>query len=40
VDAGEAEILATLRAADLDGLSPRAAWELLAELRKKLTPTR
>ena len=40
VDAGEAESLATLRAADLDGLSPRAAWELLAELRKKLTPTR
>jgi DNA mismatch repair protein MutS len=40
VDAGEAEVLAALRAADLDGFSPRAAWELLAELRKKLTPTR
>jgi len=33
----ESEVLAALRAADLDGLSPRAAWDLLAELRKKLT---
>jgi DNA mismatch repair protein MutS len=37
-DAGaEREVVAALRAADLDGLSPRAAWDLLAELRKKLT---
>jgi DNA mismatch repair protein MutS len=35
---GESEVLSALRAADLDGLSPRAAWDLLAELRKKLTP--
>ncbi|HEX7599552.1 MAG TPA: DNA mismatch repair protein MutS [Polyangia bacterium] len=34
------EVLAALRAADLDGLSPRAAWDLLAELRKKLTEGR
>ena len=34
---GEREVVAALRAADLDGLSPRAAWDLLAELRKKLT---
>jgi len=33
----EGEVLAALRAADLDGLSPRAAWDLLAELRKNLT---
>jgi DNA mismatch repair protein MutS len=33
----EQEVVAALRAADLDGLSPRAAWDLLAELRKKLT---
>jgi DNA mismatch repair protein MutS len=33
----ESEVLAALRAADLDGLSPRAAWDLLAELRKNLT---
>jgi DNA mismatch repair protein MutS len=33
----DSEVLAVLRAADLDGLSPRAAWDLLAELRKKLT---
>ena len=33
------EVLAAVRAADLDGLSPRAAWDLLAEMRKKLTPT-
>ncbi|MBN2576330.1 MAG: DNA mismatch repair protein MutS [Deltaproteobacteria bacterium] len=33
----EAEVLAALRAVDLDGLSPRAAWDLLAELGKKLT---
>ena len=36
----EVEVVAALRAADLDGLSPRAAWELLAELRKKLTDGR
>jgi len=39
----EREVAAALRAADLDGLSPRAAWDLLAELRKKLMdggPTR
>ena len=35
----EAEVLSALRAADLDGLSPRAAWELLAEMTKKLTTT-
>jgi DNA mismatch repair protein MutS len=33
----EREVVAALRAADLDGLSPRAAWELLAKLRKNLT---
>jgi DNA mismatch repair protein MutS len=33
----EREVVAALREADLDGLSPRAAWDLLAELRKKLT---
>jgi DNA mismatch repair protein MutS len=33
----EQEVVAALRAADLDGLSPRAAWDLLAKLRKKLT---
>ena len=33
----EREAVAALRTADLDGLSPRAAWDLLAELRKKLT---
>ena len=37
-DPREQEVLAALRAADLDGLSPRAAWDLVAELRKKLTP--
>jgi DNA mismatch repair protein MutS len=37
-DAGaDREVVAALRAVDLDGLSPRAAWDLLAELRKKLT---
>jgi DNA mismatch repair protein MutS len=36
----ESAVLAALRAADLDGLAPRAAWDLLAELRKKLTETR
>jgi DNA mismatch repair protein MutS len=35
----EREVLAALRALDLDGLSPRAGWELLASLQKKLTPT-
>ena len=38
--AEEREVVAALRAADLDGLSPRAAWDLLAELRKKLTDGR
>ena len=38
-DPAEHDVLAALRAADLDGLSPRAAWDLLAEMRKKLTPT-
>ena len=33
----EREVVAALRAADLDGLSPRAAWDLLAKLRKNLT---
>jgi DNA mismatch repair protein MutS len=31
------EIAETLRQTDPDDLSPRAAWQLLAELRKKLT---
>jgi DNA mismatch repair protein MutS len=31
------EILATLRRIDPDDLSPRAAWDLLSELRRKLT---
>ncbi len=31
------EVLRTLRSVDLDGTSPRGAWELLAELRRKLT---
>jgi DNA mismatch repair protein MutS len=40
-DAGvDREVVAALREADLDGLSPRAAWDLLAELRKKLTDSR
>jgi DNA mismatch repair protein MutS len=39
-DAKAAEVLSALRAADLDSLSPRAAWDLLLELRRKLTPTR
>jgi DNA mismatch repair protein MutS len=38
--ARDSEVLAALRAVDPDGLSPRAAWDLLAELRKKLTETR
>jgi DNA mismatch repair protein MutS len=33
----EHDVLAALRTADLDGLSPRAAWDLLASLQKKLT---
>jgi DNA mismatch repair protein MutS len=33
------EVLSVLRAADLDGLSPRAAWDLLNQLQKKLTST-
>jgi DNA mismatch repair protein MutS len=36
-DAVERNILDDLRAVDLDGLSPRAAWDVLAEMRKKLT---
>jgi len=39
-DSTAQEVAALLRGADLDGLSPRAAWDLLAELRKKLTTTR
>ena len=35
----EREVIAALRAADLDGLSPRTAWDLLADMQKKLTPT-
>jgi DNA mismatch repair protein MutS len=31
------EVLDTLRSVDLDGTSPRSAWELLSELRRKLT---
>jgi DNA mismatch repair protein MutS len=31
------EALKTIRQLDLDGLSPRAAWDLLSEMRKKLT---
>jgi DNA mismatch repair protein MutS len=31
------EVVAVLGSADLDGLSPRAAWDLLAQLQKKLT---
>jgi DNA mismatch repair protein MutS len=31
------EVAAALSAADLDDLSPRAAWDLLARLQKKLT---
>jgi DNA mismatch repair protein MutS len=38
-DPAEQDVLVALRAADLDGLSPRAAWDLLADMRKKLTPT-
>ncbi|HEY5283493.1 MAG TPA: DNA mismatch repair protein MutS [Polyangia bacterium] len=37
-DAAAEDVLARIRAADLDGLSPRAAWDLLSEMRKKLTP--
>jgi len=33
----EAEVISGLRATDLDGLSPRAAWDLLAQMQKKLT---
>jgi hypothetical protein len=36
-DSVTAEVLDTLRSVDLDGTSPRSAWELLAELRRKLT---
>jgi DNA mismatch repair protein MutS len=31
------EAVKTIRQLDLDGLSPRAAWDLLSEMRKKLT---
>ena len=31
------DVLSALRAADLDDLSPRAAWDLLSNLQKKLT---
>jgi len=31
------EAARTIRQLDLDGLSPRAAWDLLSEMRKKLT---
>jgi DNA mismatch repair protein MutS len=31
------EVLAALREADVDGLSPREAWDLLTKLQKKLT---
>lgn len=31
------DVLSALRAADLDDLSPRAAWDLLARMQKKLT---
>jgi DNA mismatch repair protein MutS len=34
------ELLSALRAVELDALSPRAAWDLLAEMQKKLTPAR
>jgi DNA mismatch repair protein MutS len=34
----EKEVLATLRSLDLDDLSPRAGWDTLANLQKKLTP--
>jgi DNA mismatch repair protein MutS len=35
---GHREIIEALRGVDPDELSPRAAWELVAALRKKLTP--
>jgi DNA mismatch repair protein MutS len=37
LDPAAGEIVETLRGTDLDDLSPRAAWELVARLRKKLT---
>ena len=33
----QVEILAALRRIEPDDMSPRAAWDLLAELRRKLT---
>jgi hypothetical protein len=36
-DAAADEVVAALRAVDPDDLSPRAALDLVAELRKKLT---
>jgi DNA mismatch repair protein MutS len=36
-DGAAAVVIETLRSIDLDGVSPRSAWELLAELRRKLT---
>jgi DNA mismatch repair protein MutS len=38
-DPSSDEVLAALRSADLEGLSPRAAWDLLAEMQRKLTST-
>jgi DNA mismatch repair protein MutS len=38
-DPHEQAVLTALRDVDLDGLSPRAAWEMLAKLQKKLTST-
>jgi DNA mismatch repair protein MutS len=38
-DPAAAEVVAALRAIDPDELSPRAAWDLLTGLIKKLTPT-
>ncbi len=35
--ARDVEVLDALRGADLDGLSPRQAWDLLSQLQKKLT---
>ena len=33
------EVVEALEGVDLDGLSPRAAWDMVAALRKKLTPS-
>lgn len=37
LSAHDAEVLRSLRGADLDGLSPRQAWDLLSQLQKQLT---